>query len=72
MKYTVVAYKTTRYEMEVEAASAEEARNKADTLECISDKWEEDFEYFDFSITDVRKIDSSNIADLISEYANKL
>lgn len=57
-QYEVVAYQTTRHTMIVNADSPEEARNKADMHECVSDKWHQDYEYFDFDIVDVREIDS--------------
>lgn len=43
--------------MTVEADSPESARNVADGHECVSDKWDEDYEYFDFSIADVREVE---------------
>lgn len=54
-KYEVVAYQTTRHTMTVEADSVDEAKNKADMHECVSDKWHEDYEYYDFKIVDVRE-----------------
>lgn len=55
--FEVVAYKTTRYVMTVDnASSKEEAKSVAELHECVSDKWSEDWEYFDFSIADVREI----------------
>lgn len=56
-QYEVVAYRTTRHTMTVEADSPESARNVADGHECVSDKWDEDYEYFDFSIADVREVE---------------
>jgi hypothetical protein len=55
-QYEVVAYQTTRHTMIVEANSPEEARSKADMHECVSDKWQDDFEYYDFSIVDAQEI----------------
>jgi len=50
MKYTVVAYKTTRHEMEVDADSHEEAEEIAEGIEYTSDRWVQNYGYVDFSI----------------------
>jgi len=56
-KYEVVAYQATRHTMVVEADSPEDARNKADMHECVSDKWQQDYEYYEFDIADVREVE---------------
>lgn len=56
-KYEVVAYQTTRHTMVVEADSPDAARDIADEHECVSDKWSDDYEYYEFKIVDARRVD---------------
>jgi hypothetical protein len=53
-KFKVVAYATTRHEIEIEAKDEYEARDKVDNID-ISD-WIEDMEYYEFEINSCEEI----------------
>lgn len=56
VQYEVVAYTTTRQVLTIEADSKEEAKQVAEGIECVSNKWVDDFEYHNFEIKDVQRV----------------
>jgi hypothetical protein len=54
--FKVVAYKTQRYEMEVEAENKAAALETADGLNGISPMWVEDFEYYHFEVAGAEEV----------------
>ena len=52
MRFKVVAYKSTRWEREVEAQTAEEAMGIARGSTLMDPAWRHDPEYYDFSVVD--------------------
>ena len=56
-KFRVVALKTVRYEMIVEAPNEEMAIEKASSLECVAPEWREDVDTFNFTIVGANEED---------------
>lgn len=56
-QWEVTAYCTTRYTMTIEANTAMEATELAKGHECISGEWQEDFDFFEFNITDTQEVE---------------
>ncbi len=56
-RYNVVAYQSTRYEMEVEAESATEATAIADRYTPASNAWRHDPGYYGFSVAGAEEIE---------------
>ena len=55
MRFKVVAYKSTRWEAEVEAESAEAAMDIARDWNSFHPAWRHDPEYFSFDVVDAEE-----------------
>ena len=54
--FEVVAYQTKRFVVTVSACNEEHAKNIAEGLTEASDKWNEDYDYYNFSVSHAEEV----------------
>lgn len=68
-KFNVIAYQSTRHELEVEAETAEEAMDIARGWNPVHPPWRHDPEYFSFDVVDAQPTEEQAMADAAEWYS---